>query len=59
LTVRHKRAGLIITGKTNTPEHGILPTTEPHLFGPSRNPWDTTRIPAVQAAAQPLRSLPD
>ena len=43
LVVRHKRAGLIVLGKTNTPELGILPTTEPHLFGPSRNPWNTER----------------
>jgi amidase len=43
LVVRQKRAGLITLGKTNTPEFGILPTTEPHLFGPSRNPWDTGR----------------
>jgi amidase len=43
LTARLKRAGLIVLGKTNTPEFGILPTTEPLLFGACRNPWDTTR----------------
>lgn len=37
---RYKRAGLIIVGKSNTPELGSLPTTEPQLFGPSRNPWN-------------------
>jgi amidase len=40
LVARLKRAGLIILGKTNTPEFGILPTTEPRLFGPCHNPWE-------------------
>lgn len=43
LVARLKRSGLIIIGKTNTPEFGILPTTEPELFGPSRNPWNTEK----------------
>jgi amidase/6-aminohexanoate-cyclic-dimer hydrolase len=39
ITARLKRAGLVIFGKTNTPELGIAPSTEPRLFGPTRNPW--------------------
>ncbi len=36
-------AGLIALGKTNTPELGIFPVTEPELFGPTRNPWSLER----------------
>ena len=43
LVRRVREAGAIIVGKTNTPEFGILPTTEPHRFGPTRNPWDLSR----------------
>ena len=39
ITARLKRAGLVIVGKSNTPEMGLAPSTEPRLFGPTRNPW--------------------
>jgi amidase len=45
LVLRQRRAGLVVVGKTNAPEFGIVPTTEPRLFGPTRNPWDTGRTP--------------
>lgn len=38
-------AGLVIFGKTNTPEFGAKGITEPELFGPARNPWDLSRTP--------------
>lgn len=41
LVRRHKRAGLVVVGKTNTPEFGLPPTTEPMEFGRSYNPWNT------------------
>jgi len=40
---RLQRAGLVLFGQTNTPELGILGTTEPELRGPTRNPWDAAR----------------
>jgi amidase len=43
LVLRHDRAGLVSLGKTNTPEFGLVPTCEPVLFGPTRNPWDPAR----------------
>lgn len=41
LVKRYRKAGLIVVGKTNTPEFGLTPFTEPELFGPARNPWNT------------------
>ena len=43
LARRFREAGFVFLGKTNTPELGILPTTESTAYGPARNPWDTTR----------------
>lgn len=45
LARRMEASGLVVLGKTNTPEFGLLPCTEPALFGPSRNPWDPSRDP--------------
>jgi amidase len=45
LVRRQKASGLVIVGKTNTPEFGAMPTTEPALYGPSANPWDPSLTP--------------
>jgi amidase len=60
---RLKEAGFVPIGRTTMPELGILPTTEPRLNGPTRNPWDTSLTPggssggsaaAVAAGVVPL-----
>ena len=40
MTRRYKRAGLLVVGKTNTPEFGLVPFTEGELLGICRNPWN-------------------
>jgi amidase len=43
LVWRMKKAGLVILGKTNTPEFGNAATVEPELFGACHNPWRLDR----------------
>ncbi len=43
---RFRQAGLITLGKTNLPELGSCPTTQPLSCGPTNNPWDLERSPA-------------
>ncbi len=44
LVERYKRGGLVIFGKSSTPEFGLTVTTEPKVFGPTRNPWNTDYV---------------
>ena len=45
LATRIKAAGISLLGKTNAPENGWCIATEPVLYGPTLNPWDSTVTP--------------
>ncbi len=45
LAARYRRAGFTLLGRTNTPEFGTVCTTEPRLYGPTRNPWSLAHSP--------------
>ena len=55
-------AGFLFVGKTNCPELGLLPSTEPEAYGPTRNPWNLERSPGGSsggtAAAVASRMVP-
>lgn len=45
IVTRWKKSGLVMFGKTNTPEFGVLPITEPELYGAAHNPWRLGHTP--------------
>jgi amidase len=68
IVARMRRAGLVIVGKTNSPEFGLSPMTESALYGVTRNPWDPNLSPggssggsaaAVAAGMVPLAHATD
>ncbi len=68
LTIAYRRSGVVVMGRTNTPELGLVATTEPLAYGPTRNPWDLGRGPggssggaaaAVAAGLVPVANASD
>ena len=62
VVTRVKKAGFTLLGKSNSPEAGWALSTEPKMYGPTRNPWNTAHTPGGSsggsAAAVAARVLP-
>lgn len=68
IVARYRKAGLLFVGRTNVPEFGLTPFTEPQLFGPTKNPWNLAHSPggssggsaaAVAAGIVPMATASD
>ncbi len=68
LVEKFRQGGFAFLGRTNAPEFGVTPYTEPELFGPTRNPWNTDKTPggssggsaaAVSAGITPIATASD
>jgi amidase len=55
---RIKRSGLVIVGKSNVPENGWSLSTEPKLYGPTRNPWNDRYSAGGSSGGRPRPLLP-
>jgi amidase len=68
LVARYRAAGLVVAGRTNSPEMGSLPCTQPSAWFATHNPWDLDRTPggssggsaaAVAAGMVPMANASD
>src|ERR1700744_3789408 len=58
LVSRFRGAGLVIAGRTNSPELGSVPPPEPIAWGATHNPWDTSRSTGGSSGGSPPAGAP-